>query len=160
MKSSINTVKTLDVQNANEIRSKLTHREHEILELIATGAAQKEIADYLAISHFTVDVHVKNIKQKTGLQKATELSALYFTNTYHLQLSTIPESVRRLLAGAMLALSVFTAVLHTTDMLRVIRPARTARTMQTRGRGRSRRSESDYEFIPYDPELEKLQLTA
>lgn len=126
--------------------NKLTHREREILELIATGAAQKEIAAHLEISRYTVDVHIKNIKQKTGLQKATELTALYFTNTvYHISLSAIPESARRIMAGAMLALSVFTAVLHTSDMFRIMRPARVTRTASRRS---NRRSEYDFEYNP------------
>lgn len=125
--------------------NKLTHREREILELIATGAAQKEIAAHLEISRNTVDVHIKKIKQKTGLQKATELTALYFTNTYHISLSAIPESARRIMAGAMLALSVFTAVLHTSDMFRIMRPARVTRTASRRS---NRRSEYDFDYNP------------
>lgn len=42
----------------------LTRREKEILELIATGLTNQEIADKLFISYTTVDTHRKNLLQK------------------------------------------------------------------------------------------------
>lgn len=140
--------------------TKLTHREREILELLAFGSAQKEIASHLDISVNTVDVHLKNIKGKTGLQKATELATLYFTKRYHMPVIDIPEHVRRTIATALLVLSLFTAMLNTTDMLRTMRVGRSVKTTRTaRSRGR-RNKETDYEFMPFDTEFDELKLTA
>src|SRR5512145_845012 len=43
----------------------LTLREQEVLDLIATGATDKEIAERLALSLHTVKSHVHNILSKT-----------------------------------------------------------------------------------------------
>jgi DNA-binding CsgD family transcriptional regulator len=54
----------------------LSNRELEILEHIATGASNKEIAEQLSISSNTVKVHLKNIYSKIGVASRTE-AALY-----------------------------------------------------------------------------------
>lgn len=144
MKNSNNTVKTLP----DEKPVKLTHREREILELIATGAAQKEIAEHLEISRHTVDVHVKNIKHKTGLQKATELTALYFTKSYQLPVTSIPEKIRKIMAAAMLALSLFSTILHTTDMVRVFRTTPARRVATRTNPARRGRKNTNFEYLP------------
>jgi len=52
----------------------LSEREIEILKLIATGMANKEIADKLNISINTVITHRKNISQKTGIKSVSGLT--------------------------------------------------------------------------------------
>ena len=42
----------------------LTPREQKIVELMTQGLIKKEIADRLAISHYTVDTHLRNIYTK------------------------------------------------------------------------------------------------
>jgi two-component system, NarL family, response regulator LiaR len=54
----------------------LTEREVEILRLIATGKANKEIASALTIGEKTVKTHVSNILAKLGVQSRTQ-AALY-----------------------------------------------------------------------------------
>jgi two-component system, NarL family, response regulator LiaR len=54
----------------------LTERETEILRLIATGKANKEIASALTIGEKTVKTHVSNILAKLGVQSRTQ-AALY-----------------------------------------------------------------------------------
>jgi DNA-binding CsgD family transcriptional regulator len=56
----------------------LTRRENQILAYTAAGLSVKEIADHIHRSEFTVQKTICNVKTKTGLQKATELVALYF----------------------------------------------------------------------------------
>lgn len=51
----------------------LTHREKEVLQLIATGLTNQEIADKLFISSTTVETHRKNLLQKF---KANNVAAL------------------------------------------------------------------------------------
>ena len=49
-------------------RHLLSEREIEILELIAAGAANKEIADRLKITEVTVKAHLRNLYAKIGAQ--------------------------------------------------------------------------------------------
>ena len=46
--------------------SPLTVRERDILQLIANGLRQKQIAEKLSISHETVKKHLKNSYKKLG----------------------------------------------------------------------------------------------
>jgi DNA-binding NarL/FixJ family response regulator len=51
----------------------LTHREREIMSLIARGQTSKEISESLFISPKTVETHRKNIMIKLGLHSVAEL---------------------------------------------------------------------------------------
>lgn len=51
----------------------LSHRELEILELVATGLTNNDIAEKLEISKRTVDNHISNILTKTGTDNRVEL---------------------------------------------------------------------------------------
>ena len=53
----------------------LTHREKEILKLIAEGYKNKEIADYLCISPKTVEKHRANLMEKLDLHNIQALTA-------------------------------------------------------------------------------------
>ncbi len=57
----------------DEVLRQLTERETEIIKLIAEYKTSKEIAEELYISKYTVDTHRKNILEKTGLHKTSEL---------------------------------------------------------------------------------------
>jgi len=48
-------------------------REREVLNLIAEGISNKEIADFLYISIRTVEHHRANIMQKLNIRKAANL---------------------------------------------------------------------------------------
>ena len=52
---------------------KLTHRQEEILQLLAEGYPIKEIANILHISPRTVETHKYNMMQKLGLKTTTDL---------------------------------------------------------------------------------------
>jgi DNA-binding NarL/FixJ family response regulator len=50
----------------SEFPDELTPREIEVLELIAAGLSNKEIADKLVLSNATVKTHINRIFYKTG----------------------------------------------------------------------------------------------
>lgn len=54
----------------------LTAREREVLDVLATGATNKAIAERLFISEKTVSVHVTNLLAKLGAANRTEAAAL------------------------------------------------------------------------------------
>jgi len=58
----------------------LSDREIEVLKLLATGLANKEIADKLFISIHTVVSHRKNITQKTGIKSQAGLTIYAISN--------------------------------------------------------------------------------
>jgi DNA-binding NarL/FixJ family response regulator len=64
---------------ARERAGVLTAREREVLELIAQGARNKQIAAALVISEFTVKRHVQNILQKLDLPSRRAAAAFYET---------------------------------------------------------------------------------
>jgi DNA-binding NarL/FixJ family response regulator len=50
----------------------LTHRELEVLEQVAVGARNREIAVTLNVSVKTVEFHLRNILSKLGVRSRTE----------------------------------------------------------------------------------------
>lgn len=55
---------------------RLTSREQEVLQLVARGMTNRQIADALSISEKTVSVHISNLLGKLGLASRTQ-AALY-----------------------------------------------------------------------------------
>jgi NarL family two-component system response regulator LiaR len=66
-------------RNKNSMEEKLTPRETEVIELIACGLSNEEIANQLIISDKTVKTHVSNILHKLNLAHRTQ-AALYAIN--------------------------------------------------------------------------------
>ncbi|MGA3027958.1 MAG: response regulator transcription factor [Bryobacteraceae bacterium] len=66
-------VNELAARGAEDTWDLLTDREREILQLVAEGKTNKEIAAVLNISPFTIDTHRSHILQKLNLHSAPEL---------------------------------------------------------------------------------------
>ena len=58
---------------------KLTRREHEVVDLIARGMSNKEIANELSIAVHTVKSHVHNTLEKLALHTRLELASFALT---------------------------------------------------------------------------------
>ena len=65
--------KTEKVSERDEIYGKLTDREREVLQLIAEGRPNREIAELLHISIKTVETHRAHIKDKLNVSSTAEL---------------------------------------------------------------------------------------
>lgn len=76
-KHLVNKPQTLD-KNASIITTPLTDREKEVLERVATGASNREIAGELCLSEHTVKNHLKNILQKLHLANRVQLTIYAF----------------------------------------------------------------------------------
>lgn len=72
----------------------LSSRELEVLELVAHARANKEIAEQLGLSEFTVKRHIQNILRKIGARSRWEASASYLAQRRELGLSSrLPVAV-------------------------------------------------------------------
>jgi DNA-binding NarL/FixJ family response regulator len=58
----------------------LSTREAEVLELVASGRANREIAEQLGLSEFTVKRHIQNILRKLGARSRSEASVSYLAH--------------------------------------------------------------------------------
>jgi two-component system response regulator NreC len=66
-------VRTLRQKGAADSFELLTAREREILQLLAEGKTNKDVATFLNISVYTVETHRNNVLQKLGLHNTAEL---------------------------------------------------------------------------------------
>ncbi|MFM6905941.1 MAG: LuxR C-terminal-related transcriptional regulator [Acinetobacter tjernbergiae] len=57
------------VSKANDI---LSNREYEILQLIAQGMSNREIADFLHLSKYTIECHIKHIYRKFSVSSRSK----------------------------------------------------------------------------------------
>jgi DNA-binding NarL/FixJ family response regulator len=71
------TVAALPAGTLAQALTTLTQREHEILGLLSKGQPDKEIADLLRISTWTVHGHLKKIFEKLGVHNRTEAVLTY-----------------------------------------------------------------------------------
>ena len=59
---------------------KLTNREYEILELLAKGNSDKQIAEVLKISRRTVQTHMGRIYMKMGVNNRVSAATMFITH--------------------------------------------------------------------------------
>ncbi|EGU42295.1 MULTISPECIES: response regulator [Vibrio] len=66
-----------DAGSRNDIFDQLTEREMQILQEVAKGYRNKQIADHLFISESTVKVHMKSLLKKLQVPSRTAATVLY-----------------------------------------------------------------------------------
>lgn len=123
--------------------AELTQRETQIAELLAWGAAKKEVADRLAISPRTVENTARNIYSKIGIQKATELCVWWFCTHCGVSFDLSPIK-RMLIACFFLAIILPREVYAQSDTYRVFRSRKVAERTATRRTGRRPEYELDF----------------
>lgn len=65
---------------SKRLRDGLTPREREVLQLLAEGKSNKEVASILGISVYTAETHRSNIMEKLDLHSASELTRYAIRN--------------------------------------------------------------------------------
>lgn len=70
-------IESWPTEDSASVLAKLTHREEQVLNLMTKGHVDKEIAQALGISVWTVHGHVKNIFDKFGVHSRTEAVVKY-----------------------------------------------------------------------------------
>ncbi len=83
IEQTIQHVISAESENPSETNEKtLSEREIEVLQQLALGLSNKEIADKLSISINTAITHRKNISQKTGIKTVSGLTIYAVVNKY------------------------------------------------------------------------------
>ncbi len=59
----------------------LTDAERRVADLVAGGLANREVAERLYLSRYTVETHLKHVYAKLGVSSRAELAALARSNT-------------------------------------------------------------------------------
>jgi len=67
-------MRKLKRSGADDAYDLLTPREREILQLVAEGKSNKEVANLLNLSVYTVETHRSNVMQKLNLKGIPELT--------------------------------------------------------------------------------------
>lgn len=66
-------VRTLQKRGLNDSYSLLTEREREVLQLLAEGRSNKEVATQLSLGLSTIETHRANLMQKLNLHNTAEI---------------------------------------------------------------------------------------
>lgn len=96
--------------------SDLTTQQQQILKIYARGYSVKEVAYKKGLTENTINTHIKNIKERLGLQKSTELIASYWCEFFGTSLEEQRKSILSL-AGCLIFL--FTISLDGFDKRRI-----------------------------------------
>lgn len=121
----------------------LTQRETQIAELLAWGAAKKEVADRLSISPRTVENTARNIYSKIGIQKATKLCVWWFCTHCGVSFDLSPIK-RTIIACFFLAIILPYEMYAQGETYRLFRSRKVAERMATQRTGRRPEYELDF----------------
>lgn len=67
------------LESNNSKKTPFSPAELSVVEQLARGYSEKEIADRLNLSYHTVNNHLRNVRERHSLQKNTEVILLYIT---------------------------------------------------------------------------------
>ncbi|WP_253381134.1 response regulator transcription factor [unidentified bacterial endosymbiont] len=70
---------SMDKKDSDDTVSQLSHRQQEVLELLAKGGTNKQIGRQLNISAGTVKVHLESIFNRLQVNNRTQAARLYFS---------------------------------------------------------------------------------
>lgn len=70
-------------KDANQLLSKLTRREKQVLQLVSEGKSNKTIAAKLGITEHTVKLHMHNVSGKIGVNNRTAAAHFFFEAAAH-----------------------------------------------------------------------------
>ncbi|MBS5624664.1 MULTISPECIES: response regulator transcription factor [Butyricimonas] len=126
------------------MKESLTDREREIAELITWGASYKEVACILNLSVETVKEHIKHIKMKLGINKATEIGAYIFCTEYDVPVHRDKLGRIRNIVAAITCVLAFILVEY--QQLNVIRTTTTRNVRISAKSRQARRGKNDYYF--------------
>ncbi len=108
----------------------LTKAEYEIAQRIALGQTKKEVAYYTHRSVYTVETTVKNIYEKLGFNKLSDLVLWYCGQKFGISMQ-ISELKRQIIACCLFILFAFDIAANIdTDLIRA-RRTRTRRRQET-----------------------------
>lgn len=122
----------------------LTKREAQIAELLAWGAAKKEVADHLNLSPRTIENTARNIYQKLEIQKATELSVWYFCTHFNISFELNP--IKRTIIAVIFMITILPYEISGNDVYK-----RTNRRRNTRIEVRAPRRRREDNIITFKP---------
>lgn len=63
--------------DTNSVNTSFSAREKDVLKQLSCGLSEKEIAHKLHVSPITVNNHTRNIREKLGVTKNTEVLVAY-----------------------------------------------------------------------------------
>lgn len=112
--------------------AELTPRETEVAELLAWGAAKKEVADQLFISVRTVENTARNIYEKIGIQKATELCVWWFCTHCGVSFDLSPIK-RKIVSIAIILITLPQIGYSNEEVTKIYRPRRNQTVRTCRG---------------------------
>ena len=81
----LNSSKKETLESTTTSLQLLTHREREVIKLIAEGYRSKDIAEYLTISPYTVEKHRANLMKKLDLHSISSLTNYAIQNGLTIQ---------------------------------------------------------------------------
>lgn len=108
----------------------LTPAEFEIAQRIALGQSKKEVAYSTNRSVYTVETTMKNIYEKLGFNKISDLVLWYCGQTFNISIQ-ITEMKRKVFAACFLLLFIFDVALATDTELYRARRSRSRRRQET-----------------------------
>ena len=80
-----------------EMSTTITDRQRQVVELIAFGCSNEEIADRLHISPRTAKAHCDTLRQKLGVSRRRQIPAAYRARTGR---DPLPQSLEPLSIGS------------------------------------------------------------